>query len=78
MVNKLLAHIDHALQINYLFMDGKFGNNNALQMTLQTDLHLISKLRCDSALYYRYDGPYSGKGRHRKYGDKVGHGSSNS
>jgi IS4 transposase len=71
MVNKLLAHIDHALQINYLVMDGKFGNNNALQMTLQTDLHLISKLRCDSALYYRYDGPYSGKGRHRKYGDKV-------
>ena len=71
MVNKLLAHIDHALQINYLVMDGKFANNNALQMTLQTDLHLISKLRCDSALYYRYDGPYSGKGRHRKYGDKV-------
>ena len=71
MVNKLLAHIDHALQINYLVMDGKFANNNALQMTLQTDLHLISKLRCDSALYYRFDGPYSGKGRHRKYGDKV-------
>ena len=71
MVNKLLTHIGHALQINYLVMDGKFGNNNALQMVLPTGLHLISKLRYDSALYYRYDGPYSGKGRHREYGDKV-------
>jgi IS4 transposase len=71
MVNKLLAHIGHVLQISYLVMDGKFGNNNALQMTLQTGMHLISKLRCDSALYFRYDGPYSGKGKRRKYGDKV-------
>ena len=71
MVNKLLTLIGHVLQIGYLVMDGKFGNNNALQMTLQTGLHLISKLRCDSALYLRYDGPYSGKGKRRKYGERV-------
>ena len=71
MVNKLLTLIGHVLQIGYLVMDGKFGNNNALQMTLQTGLHLISKLRCDSALYLCYDGPYSGKGKRRKYGERV-------
>ena len=71
MVNKLLAHIGHVLQLNYLVMDGKFGNNNALQMTLQTGMHLISKLRYDSALYFRHEGPYSGNGRPRKYGDRV-------
>jgi hypothetical protein len=71
MVKKLLVHISHALQICYLVMDGKFGNNNSLQMTLQCGLHLISKLRYDSALYFRYDGPYTGSGRPREYGDKV-------
>jgi hypothetical protein len=71
MVKKLLAHISHALQICYLVMDGKFGNNNSLQMTLQCGLHLISKLRYDSALYFRYDGPYAGSGRPREYGEKV-------
>ena len=71
MVNKLLAHIGHVLEIGYLVMDGKFGNNNALQMVRQSGLHLISKLRRDSALYFRFDGPYAGRGHPRKYGDKV-------
>jgi putative transposase len=34
-------------------------------------LHLVSKLRYDSALYFRYDGPYAGFGPYRKYGDKI-------
>jgi hypothetical protein len=71
MVNNLLALVGHVLQIGYLVLDGKFGNNNALQMARQTGLHLISKLRRDSALYFRFDGPYAGRGRPRKYGDKV-------
>ena len=40
-------------------------------MVRQCGLHLISKLRCDSALYLPYDGPYQGHGPHRKYGDKL-------
>ncbi len=40
-------------------------------MTRQCGLHLISKLRYDSALYFRYDGPYAGSGAPRKYGDKI-------
>ena len=34
-------------------------------------MHLISKLRCDAALYFPYTGPYAGRGPHRKYGRKL-------
>ncbi len=71
MVQKLLALMLDKLRIHHLVMDGKFGNNNALQMTRQCGLHLLSKLRRDSALYFRYDGPYAGVGAPRKYGDKI-------
>ena len=52
-------------------MDGKFGHNNALQMVRQSGLHLVSKLRCDAALYFRYQGSYAGRGAPRQYGDKI-------
>jgi IS4 transposase len=71
MVQKLLRLIGSIFPLRYLVMDGKFGNNNALQMTLQCALHLISKLRYDAALHFAYDGPYAGKGAPRKYGDKI-------
>jgi putative transposase len=71
MVLKLLRFIESTFPLRYLVMDGKFGNNNALQMTLQCGLHLISKLRHDAALHFAYDGPYAGKGAPRKYGDKI-------
>lgn len=31
--------------MTYLVVDGHFGNNNALQMARQVNLHIISKLR---------------------------------
>ena len=71
MVQKLLMFINGIIPISYLVLDGHFGNNNALQMTRQCDLHLISKLRYDAALHFPYDGPYSGSGPYRKYGDKI-------
>ena len=40
-------------------------------MVRQCGLHLISKLRCDSALYLPHDDPYQGHGPHRNYGDKL-------
>lgn len=71
MIQKLLQLIGGSLPLTYLLLDGKFGNNNALQMTQQCGLHLVSKLRHDAALYFPYDGPYSGRGPYRKYGDKI-------
>jgi hypothetical protein len=71
MIGALLTRIGGLLPLTYLVVDGHFGNNNALQMTRQCQLHLISKLRSDSALYLPYDGPYAGRGPHRIYGDKI-------
>ena len=71
MVQKLLQLIGPTLSLRFLVMDGKFGNNNALQMTRQCSLHLISKLRYDAALHFAYDGPYAGIGAPQKYGDKI-------
>ena len=59
------------LPLTYLLLDGHFGTHPALQMVRQCGLHLISKLRCNAALYLPYAGPYQGRGPHRKYGDKL-------
>ncbi len=52
-------------------LDGHFGNYNVLYMVRQCNLHLISKLRWDAALYLPYAGPYAGWGPRRKYGGKI-------
>src|SRR5574341_142730 len=71
MIQTLLGRVKGGLSLTYLVLDGHFGTNAALQMTRQCDLYLISKLRHDSALYFRYDGPYSERGPYRQYGDKL-------
>ena len=67
----LLARIGGVLPLTYLVLDGHFGNAAALQMALECQLQLISKLRSDSALYLPYTGPYAGRGPRRIYGDKL-------
>ena len=59
------------ISLTYLVLDGHFGHHNALQMARQCNLHLISQLRSDTALYYPYTGLYAGRGPRRKYGCKV-------
>ena len=71
MLDALLQLIAGFVPLTYLVLDGHFGNHNALQMARQSTLHLISKLRCDAALYFPYAGPYAGRGPRRKYGSKV-------
>lgn len=67
----LLHLIAGVVSLTYVVLDGHFGNHNALQMVRQSHLHLISKRRCDAALYFPYTGPYAGRGPRRKYGHKV-------
>jgi putative transposase len=74
MLDALLKLIAGAIPLTYLVLDGHFGNHNALHMARQSHLHLISKLRCDAALYFPYAGPYAGRGPRRKYGSKVDYG----
>lgn len=59
------------IKISYFMFDGAFGNNNSLQMVQQCGLHLISKLRRDSALYFPYTGKQKKYGAKRKYGSKL-------
>lgn len=70
-IKRLLAQIGDAFEIVYFIFDGELGHHDALQMVRQVGLHLISKLRYNSALYIPYEGPYSGRGPHRKYGQKL-------
>jgi putative transposase len=71
MLKGLLTLIGRDLKVIYCVMDGAFGHNNALQMVRQCSLHLISKLRCDAALYFPYEGPQKKRGANKKYGDKL-------
>jgi len=71
MLAALLQLVAGLIPLRYLVLDGHFGNHNALHLARQCDLHLISKLRSDAALYFPYTGPYAGRGPRRRYGRKV-------
>jgi putative transposase len=60
-----------SLPVQYLVMDGHFGNYPSAWMVLQSGLQFISKLRSDSALYEPFTGKYAGRGARPKYSDKV-------
>jgi len=68
---QVLDVVSKQLTIKYAVLDGAFGNNAALQMVRRLDLHLVSKLNRNAALYFPYTGEYSGKGARRIYGDKL-------
>ena len=74
MIKEQLDSLQDMVSVNHLALDGHFGNNNALQMVLQCGLHIVSKLRHDAALYFRYDGPQKRQGPRKKYGQKVNYG----
>jgi putative transposase len=67
MISALFELIGVTIPLTYLVLDGHFGNNYALQMSRQLGLHLISKLRYDSALYL----PYEGTDGRCKYGERI-------
>jgi len=71
MLKQLLELVGVDYHLVYLVLDGAFGNNGALQMVRRCSMHLISKLKDNSALYFPCQGEYSGRGPHKKYGDKI-------
>ena len=70
-ITKALSLIGDALQLVYFVYDGALGHNSGVQLVRQCGLHIISKLRHDSALFFPYDGPYSGRGPRKKYGEQL-------
>ncbi len=71
MIKTLLSKARGSIQLRYLVLDGYFGHNNALQMTRQCDLHLISKLRSDAALFWQPTDEKEGPGRPQLYGERF-------
>jgi putative transposase len=72
MVRTLLERMKPLCLIRYLILDGHFGNNPVTQMVRHSlGLHLVSKLRNDSALYFRYDGAQKAVGAKKRYGAKL-------
>jgi len=67
----LVETIRTILSLKYIVLDGHFGNYPSAWMVRQEDLHLISKLRSDAALYPVFEGEYRGVGRPAKYGNKI-------
>jgi putative transposase len=76
-IRQALNLIGCDIKPDYFAYDGALGNNAGLQLVKQTGLHLISKLRHDSKLYFPYNGEYSGKGKPKKYGERLMLGSLN-
>jgi hypothetical protein len=63
--------IRQRLAVNYFVLDGHFGNRFATQMVRQLDLHLISKMRSDAALYLEPTALQKQLRRRLKYGDRL-------
>jgi putative transposase len=59
------------MRLTHGVLDGPVGNHHAGHMAQQGNLHLMSRRRCDAALYFPYRGPYAGRGPHRQYGHRV-------
>jgi putative transposase len=70
-LQSLLETVGTALPLNYVALDGHFGNYPSAFMVRQENLHLISKMRSDAALYPAFEGEHCGPGPKPKYGAKI-------
>lgn len=70
-LQSLLETTGSAIHLKYLAMDGHFGNYPSAFMVNLLNLHLISKLRHNAALYFAFEGEHCGRGPKPKYGDRI-------
>ena len=68
---KVTALLKQRMSVVYFVLDGHFGNHLACRMVRQLDLHLISKMRADAALYLRPTELHKQSAPQRKYGDRL-------
>jgi putative transposase len=71
MLKSLLGIMQGTIPLTYLVLDGHFGNSPAFHMVRQCQLHLISKLRYDAALFFAYAGPKPKRGPTPRLGEPV-------
>ncbi|MDD1444306.1 transposase, partial [Dolichospermum sp. ST_sed3] len=67
----LLATIGTAICLKHVVLDGHFGNYPSACMIRKEQMHLISKLRSDAALYPAFAGDHPGPGPKPKYGTQI-------
>lgn len=70
-LQKALVYIKKKMSVAYCVLDGHFGNPLAAQMVRGCDLHLISKMRSDAALYQDPTDFQRQLSPRRKYGDRL-------
>ena len=70
MLRRVLVWIS-PLRVEHVVLDGFFGTSTATAMVRDSGLHLISKLRSNTALYWPYSGPKPQRGPTPRYGDKL-------
>lgn len=70
-LRSFLETVGKAIRLKYVALDGHFGNYPSAFMIRQENLHLISKLRSDAALYPAFEGEHKGPGPKPKYGKKI-------
>ena len=70
-LQSLLETVGATIILKYVVLDGHFGNYPSAFMVRQENLHLISKLRSDAALYPAFVGEHRGPGPKPKYGTKI-------
>lgn len=57
--------------VKYLAADSFYSKKSIIDGVIDQKLHLVSKLRIDANLQYRYAGVQKSRGAHRKYDGKV-------
>lgn len=78
-VTRMDQYLDHLQRVRpllpasvcYLAVDGAYAKKGFVDGTLDLNLQVISKLRCDANLRYLYTGIQKRRGRPRKYAGKV-------
>lgn len=70
MLRRIKRQIE-ALKVKHIVLDGKFGNYPTTCMIRHHNLHIVSKLRQDAALYLPYEGEAPSHGPKRRYGEKL-------
>ena len=70
-LQSFLETVGALISLRYVALDGHFGNYPSAFMVRQENLHLISKLRSDAALYPAFEGEHNGPGPKPKYGAKM-------
>ncbi|MBL0707480.1 MAG: transposase, partial [Sulfurimonas sp.] len=68
---RIILKVLNAHKLRYFVYDGAFGNSSGIEAAKSVNLDLISKLKKNSTLYFKFNGIQKGRGRKKKYGELI-------